>query len=457
MVFSSALFLFAFLPAAFLGHLLIGDMRAKNIFLLCASLLFYAAGEPIYIFLMLLSIAMNYAFGRLIDSKRARSFLALSVICNLLILAVFKYADLLIETVDLIPGVGLRPLGLPLPIGISFFTFQAMSYLIDIYRGRTACQKNILDLALYISLFPQLIAGPIVQYADVADQIEHRTQTAGDIADGLRRFIAGLAKKLLIANTLGKAADAVFAMDGGVAAAAWAGAIFYCLQIYFDFSGYSDMAIGLGRMFGFRFRENFDYPYAAVSLRDFWRRWHISLSSWFREYLYIPLGGSRRGEGRAVLNRLIVFFLTGLWHGASYNFVIWGMIHGAASTCENLVTRRVRVPRAVTRIFMLLVVIVSFVFFRADTLGSAAAYIAAMFTRFTFSGPEMQAFLALLDPWLLFIAGLGVVLCLPVRRLISLEKPAARYASYGLSFLLLLVCIGSLASSGYNPFIYFRF
>ena len=457
MVFSSALFLFAFLPVAFLGHLLIRDMRAKNIFLLCASLLFYAAGEPIYIFLMIFSIAMNYAFGRLIDSKRARSFLALSVICNLLILAVFKYADLLIGTADLIPGVGIRPLGLPLPIGISFFTFQAMSYLIDIYRGRTPCQKNILDLALYISLFPQLIAGPIVQYADVAEQIGNRTQTVGGVADGLRRFIAGLAKKLLIANTLGRAADAVFAMDGGVAAAAWAGAIFYCLQIYFDFSGYSDMAIGLGRMFGFSFKENFDYPYAAVSLRDFWRRWHISLASWFREYLYIPLGGSRRGEGRATLNRLIVFFLTGLWHGASYNFVIWGMIHGVASTCENLVTRRVRVPKAVTRIFMLLVVCVSFVFFRADTLSSAAAYISAMFTRFTLSGPEMQTFLALLDPWLIFVAALGVILCLPVRRLISLDKPAVRCVSYGLSFLLLLICIGSLASSGYNPFIYFRF
>ena len=457
MVFSSALFLFAFLPVTFLGHLLIRDMRAKNVFLLCASLLFYAVGEPVYIFLMLFSIAMNYAFGRLIDSKRARSVLALSVVCNLALLGVFKYADLIVETVDLIPGAALRPVGLPLPIGISFFTFQAMSYLIDLYRGRTACQRNILKLALYISLFPQLIAGPIVQYGDIAAEIDHRTQTVGDVADGLRRFIAGLAKKLLIANTLGRAADAVFAMNGGAAVAAWAGAVFYCLQIYFDFSGYSDMAIGLGRMFGFHFRENFDYPYAAASLRDFWRRWHISLSSWFREYLYIPLGGSRKGEGRAILNRLIVFFLTGLWHGASFNFVIWGMIHGVASTCENLVTRRVRVPRAVTRILMLLVVCVSFVFFRADTLSDAAAYIAAMFSRLTLTGQEMQTFLALLDPWLVFIAVLGIILCLPVRRRIPMEKPAVRCVSYALSLLLLLVCIGSLASSGYNPFIYFRF
>ena len=313
MVFSSLVFLCIFLPIVFLGHTILPGIRAKNAMLLLASLVFYAYGEPVYVVLMIASALCNYLFALWIErfQDQKKWIVSVAVILNLALLVIFKYAGFLTESVNTMFGTGFPVPDIRLPIGISFFTFQAMSYVIDVYRGANKAQKNFGKVLLYISFFPQLIAGPIVKYHDVEQEIEHRTQSADGVARGIRRFIAGLSKKVLISNVMGMTADALFGAAAGTlgAATAWVGALSYLFQIYFDFSGYSDMAIGLGWMFGFHFKENFNYPYSSTSIREFWRRWHISLSSWFLEYLYIPLGGNRKGKVRTCINKFIVFYV----------------------------------------------------------------------------------------------------------------------------------------------------
>ncbi len=462
MVFSSSVFLFIFLPVVFILYYMIPNLRIRNGLLTVVSLFFYAFGEPVYVLIMLASIVMNYVWGLLVVRQGAvrKAAIVLSVVTNIGLLVVFKYTDFLISNVNALFSLEIPMTGIELPIGISFFTFQAMSYVIDTYRDPSLCQKNLGHLMLYISFFPQLIAGPIVRYSDIAEQIRERNASSEDIANGLRRFIFGLAKKLLISNVVGYAADQIFGMNGGNAIAAWSGAIFYCLQIYYDFSGYSDMAIGLGHMFGFHFKENFRYPYAATSIQDFWRRWHISLSEWFKSYLYIPLGGNRKGEVRRVINRYIVFFMTGLWHGASWNFVLWGLMHGTFLVLEGGPLKVLKKHKVISRVYTLVVVAIAFVLFRAETLTQAGTYIATMFTGWTLSGEAMTQFLTLLTPWFLFITAMGIVFSVPVKEWIERLEQRSQvwtYVSYVVSMALFILCVLNLSSSTFNPFIYFRF
>ena len=363
MVFGSPIFLFCFLPAAYLVYRFLPGIRSRNAWLAIASLVFYSFGQPVYLPLLLLSVVMNYLFGLLLMSPAGRGKrwpAACAVAGNLLLLGTFKYLDFFAGILNTLPGVNLPLPGLTLPIGISFFTFQGLSYALDVSREPDTGTRSFGKLVLYISFFPQLIAGPIIKYHDVALQIDQRELTPELTILGLRRFITGFAKKLLIANTMGLAADRVFALEAGALdlRLAWLGAVCYTLQIYFDFSGYSDMAIGLGRMFGFTFQENFNLPYAARSIKEFWRRWHISLSSWFRDYLYIPLGGNRKGRARTMGNKIIVFFSTGLWHGANWTFVLWGMWHGLFSALEdaNVIPKRLR-ESVLGHVYTMLVVV----------------------------------------------------------------------------------------------------
>ena len=468
MVFSSLVFLCVFLPVVLILHSVIKNRTAQNGLLLAASLLFYAYGEPVYVLLMLASALFNYVFARIIEKRREKLWLVLAVIVNVGVLAVFKYAGFLVSNLNALTGLSVPVPAIALPIGISFFTFQALSYVIDVFRGQVPAQQNYAKVLLYISFFPQLIAGPIVRYRDIAQEIDERAVSPEQIASGLRRFAVGLGKKVLIANTMGAAADAVFGTGaaGLNAPAAWIGAIAYLMQIYYDFSGYSDMAIGLGRMFGFHFRENFDHPYLASSVQDFWRRWHISLSSWFRDYVYIPLGGNRRGRARTVINRIIVFFLTGLWHGASWTFVVWGLFHGALLLLEEAVPFLHRLPKALGHILTLLAVTLGFVVFRADSLPEAVAFLGRMFTGFDFSASAMVLPVRLLTPFFLTMLA-AAVLCSGVLhritdRLSGGEATAgpsvrAQAVSYALALALLVWCVIRLAGSSYNPFIYFRF
>ena len=459
MVFSSAIFLFFFFPLVFLLYYLLPNIRLRNILLVISSLLFYAFGEFIYVFLMIASIILNYIFGLLVAKPHhAKLMLVIAVCINLGILVIFKYTDFFISNFNSLFSLNIPLPNIRLPIGISFFTFQALSYVIDVYRDPAYCQHNLGKLMLYISFFPQLIAGPIVKYDDIAQQIDNRQISMSDIAEGMKRFIFGLSKKLLISNTVGYAADALFAVNGGNFISAWSGALFYCIQIYYDFSGYSDMAIGLGRMFGFHFKENFEHPYNAVSIQDFWRKWHISLSSWFKSYLYIPLGGNRLGKFRTIINKYIVFFFTGLWHGASWNFVLWGLIHGTFLALESTILRPVSRHKVIGRIYTLFIVSIAFVLFRAETLYSGLIYLSNMFTNFTLTGGDMASFLALLTPYTLAMTFLGIVFAFPVRQ--KLEKISGRYSdtgSYAFAAMLLVLCILNLSSATFNPFIYFRF
>ena len=471
MVFSSLVFVCIFLPTVLILHSVIPNRKVKNGLLLAASLLFYAYGEPVYILLMLASTLFNYLFAMLLGRYRKKLLLALTVTVNIGLLGIFKYTGFALTNVNAFLGLSLPVPEISLPIGISFFTFQALSYVIDVYRGEVPVQKSYFKLLLYISFFPQLIAGPIVRYADIAQQIDERTISVPQIAFGLRRFIAGLGKKVLIANAMGAVADYIF--NHGAAnlniVAAWIGAVAYLMQIYYDFSGYSDMAIGLGKMFGFRFKENFDHPYISGTVQEFWRRWHISLSSFFRDYVYIPLGGNRKGKIRTVLNRLIVFFLTGLWHGANWTFIVWGLFHGFFLLLEEYIPVIRRLPRFLTRIYTLLVVTVGFVIFRADTIGEALLFITQMFRGADFSAGVMSFTLQALTPYFLFMLLAAVICCGPFARLTqwisTLECKQDRTvgenilqgATFVLAFLLLLWCIIRLAGGSYNPFIYFRF
>lgn len=464
MVFSSLTFLCIFLPVVLALYYLLPTLRIRNVLLIAVSLLFYAYGEPVYVLLMIASIIINYIFGRLLgteNKKKRQWILAIAVVINIGLLVVFKYLDMMVQTVNQLCGSEIPLVGLALPIGISFFTFQALSYVIDVYRREVEPQKNLWNVMLYISFFPQLIAGPIVKYHDIQEQIDNRNTDVKEIAEGLRRFIIGLSKKVLISNTMAVTADALFAAGAGELniLSAWIAAIAYMLQIYFDSSGYSDMAIGLGHMFGFRFLENFRYPYISANIQEFWRRWHISLSTWFKEYLYIPLGGNRKGKARTCLNKMIVFFSTGLWHGANWTFVLWGLWHGVFLLFEQVCPVK-KLPKVLAHIYALLVVCVGFVMFRADTFGQGMFMIGTMFGGWEFSSLQMAILWERLTPIFLVtlvVAVFGSAPLIPkaaeaclVRE--NLRKPAT-YFSYMASFVLLILCMLSLSSGTYNLFI----
>ena len=464
MVFSSMVFLCVFLPAAFCLHLLLPGMRAKNFLLVVASLVFYAYGEPIYVILLVASSAGNYILARLTGEcpKIRKLTMTLAVVINLGLLVIFKYSGFLVETFNSVTGAGIPVPQFRMPIGISFFTFQALSYVIDVYRGDASVQKNFGKVLLYISFFPQLIAGPIVKYHDVEAEINNRKQTPEEIGKGIRRFIAGLSKKVLIANTMGRVADNLFgaAATGITGPGAWLGAVSYMLQIYFDFSGYSDMALGLGMMFGFHFHENFDYPYISASIREFWRRWHMSLSGWFKEYLYIPLGGNRRGKFRTVVNKMIVFVCTGIWHGASFNFLFWGIYHGFFLMLEEYIPfigkKGGKLKSFFQHVYALLVVCVGFVFFRADTMKQGCFWIREMFTDFGWKASAMSLTLQQLTPVYLVTLAAALVAAVPVNSMLKKYKWYEGF-TYVLSLAGFALCVLSLAGGTYNPFIYFRF
>ena len=464
MVFSSMVFLCVFLPAAFCLHLLLPGMRAKNFLLVVASLVFYAYGEPIYVILLVASSAGNYILARLTGEcpKIRKLTMTLAVVINLGLLVIFKYSGFLVDTFNSVTGAGIPVPQVRMPIGISFFTFQALSYVIDVYRGDASVQKNFGKVLLYISFFPQLIAGPIVKYHDVEAEINNRKQTPEEIGKGIRRFIAGLSKKVLIANTMGLVADNLFgaAATGITGPGAWLGAVSYMLQIYFDFRGYSDMALGLGMMFGFHFHENFDYPYISASIREFWRRWHMSLSGWFKEYLYIPLGGNRRGKFRTVVNKMIVFVCTGIWHGASFNFLFWGIYHGFFLMLEEYIPfigkKGGKLKSFFQHVYALLVVCVGFVFFRADTMKQGCFWIREMFTDFGWKASAMSLTLQQLTPVYLVTLAAALVAAVPVNSMLKKYKWYEGF-TYVLSLAGFALCVLSLAGGTYNPFIYFRF
>lgn len=457
-------FLCVFLPAAFCLHLLLPGMRAKNFLLVVASLVFYAYGEPIYVILLVTSSAGNYILARLTGEcpKIRKLTMTLAVVINLGLLVIFKYSGFLVDTFNSVTGAGIPVPQVRMPIGISFFTFQALSYVIDVYRGDASVQKNFGKVLLYISFFPQLIAGPIVKYHDVEAEINNRKQTPEEIGKGIRRFIAGLSKKVLIANTMGLVADNLFgaAATGITGPGAWLGAVSYMLQIYFDFSGYSDMALGLGMMFGFHFHENFDYPYISASIREFWRRWHMSLSGWFKEYLYIPLGGNRRGKFRTVVNKMIVFVCTGIWHGASFNFLFWGIYHGFFLMLEEYIPfigkKGGKLKSFFQHVYALLVVCVGFVFFRADTMKQGCFWIREMFTDFGWKASAMSLTLQQLTPVYLVTLAAALVAAVPVNSMLKKYKWYEGF-TYVLSLAGFALCVLSLAGGTYNPFIYFRF
>ena len=457
-------FLCVFLPAAFCLHLLLPGMRAKNFLLVVASLVFYAYGEPIYVILLVASSAGNYILARLTGEcpKIRKLTMTLAVVINLGLLVIFKYSGFLVDTFNSVTGAGIPVPQVRMPIGISFFTFQALSYVIDVYRGDASVQKNFGKVLLYISFFPQLIAGPIVKYHDVEAEINNRKQTPEEIGKGIRRFIAGLSKKVLIANTMGLVADNLFgaAATGITGPGAWLGAVSYMLQIYFDFSGYSDMALGLGMMFGFHFHENFDYPYISASIREFWRRWHMSLSGWFKEYLYIPLGGNRRGKFRTVVNKMIVFVCTGIWHGASFNFLFWGIYHGFFLMLEEYIPfigkKGGKLKSFFQHVYALLVVCVGFVFFRADTMKQGCFWIREMFTDFGWKASAMSLTLQQPTPVYLVTLAAALVAAVPVNSMLKKYKWYEGF-TYVLSLAGFALCVLSLAGGTYNPFIYFRF
>lgn len=474
MVFSSNIFLFLFLPVTLAGNFLL-PKRARNVFLLIASLLFYAWGEPRVVLVMIASILFNYGMGLAIDRFCIRRksaaplrylLLILAVAGNLGLLFYYKYYDFFFNNVNRVLGTSIPLKHIPLPIGISFFTFQSLSYVLDLYMGKVKVQRNVLNLGLYVALFPQLIAGPIVRYIDVAREIEDRTITLSGVAWGIRRFAVGLVKKMLIANTVALTADAVFALstDAISTGAAWVGALCYMVQIYFDFSGYSDMAIGLGRMLGFRFLENFRYPYAATSMTEFWRRWHISMSSWFRDYVYIPLGGSRKGN--RYFNLLVVWFLTGLWHGASWNYIAWGLWNCAFLMLEKPLLKRPtyqRIPRAIRWAGTMLIVLLGWVLFREESMRTGLRYLGVMFgqagTGVSYTARWFLNRRLAVTLLLAFAASMpwkDALLRIPT--VARLRGTVALHAALSMATVaLLLIGVVLCMTSTYNPFIYFRF
>ena len=469
MVFSSIPFLYFFLPAVLLCYFAV-PAKAKDVILLVFSLLFYWWGEPKYALLMVFTITFCYFAGRILESRREKSreskaILIFSVAVPLGFLAVFKYADFFIGSINSL-GADIPLLKLALPIGISFYTFQAISYLIDVNRGDIPAEKSLITLAAYITLFPQLIAGPIVRYSDVADDMKNRKINLKNLSDGIRRFVYGIGKKVLIANLLGTICSVYRDSSDPSVLYAWIYAVSYSLQIYFDFSAYSDMAIGLGKIFGFKTLENFNYPYIASSVGGFWRRWHISLSSWFKDYLYIPLGGNRKGRWMAALNKAIVFTLCGIWHGANWTFLLWGFWHGLLSSVESLQivpTKKMDASkggRVIGRIYTLLAVCIGFVMFRAATVGEGFSVISAMFTGFSLTDASTVLLHTLLNGETVAVLVLGIIFSMPVKNLFEKShkfKPAFEVLSYIAVLLLFVLSVGKLASGGFAPFIYAQF
>ena len=468
MVFSSAVFLFAFLPVVFILHTVIRNTTARNVLLIVASLIFYAWGEPVYVVLLLASILINYLLGRFVWGRKP--VLVAAVIVNLAFLIVFKYAGFIVQSINAIPFISLKEPKISMPIGISFYTFQAMSYVIDTYRDERKRPGSFLDVMLYVCLFPQLVAGPIVKYKSVREQLQDRQVSAEGTASGIQRFIVGLSKKMLIANVMAVSVDRMFALDMAQLdmASAWVGAVCYMLQIYFDFSGYSDMAVGMGKMFGFTFPENFDYPYTACSIRQFWKKWHISLTSWFREYLYFPLGGNRKGRARTLFNRFFVFLCTGIWHGADWTFVVWGIYHGVLTMLETVLVKDKKdknagkaadsarsVIRVLGHIYTLLAVMIGFVIFRADSMRQAVHFIASMFSFGATAVGTMTA-VSVMSPLFIITLIIAAVACTPVLRMLP-KNAVTRLLGMVLTIILYMLCIMEIAVGSYNPFIYFRF
>ena len=466
MLFSSISFLYYFLPCVLLLYFA-APKRLKNSVLLLASLFFYGWGEPKYLVFMLVSIAQGYVFGLLIEKyrgmKRSKLFLTASVLFSLGLLGYCKYADFLIENFNAATGLSVPLLEIALPIGISFYTFQILSYAVDVYRGSVGAQKNFIRLALYIAMFPQLIAGPIVRYADIETQLGARSHTLAGAAVGVRRFILGLSKKVLLANLLGGLVAAFKASGEKSVLYVWLYAVAYALQVYFDFSGYSDMAIGLGRIFGFRFAENFDHPYVSGSVTEFWRRWHISLGTWFRDYLYIPLGGNRVSRPRWLLNLLIVWMATGLWHGAAWNFVVWGLWFAALLILEKLwLLPRLERCKPLGWVYTLFFVVLGFVIFDASSLGGAASTLASMFGGAGLPAATAESLYALRSNFVLLAA--AAVGATPVPQRIAAAAQRSRYGRLALQIAepvvllaLLVVCTAFLVDGSFNPFLYFRF
>ena len=464
MVFSSIEFLFVFLPVVLLLYFnpLTRSRTYRNVILLAASLFFYAWGEPVFVFLMILSIIMTWLVGVKMDAaapNRKKPWLTLGMGLHVLLLVVFKYLTFLCQQLGLLLHMDTGAIDIALPIGISFFTFQLMSYLFDVYYGESAVQKNVFWLGLYVSLFPQLIAGPIVRYEQIADEILHRKETRADFAEGMTRFIFGLAKKLLLANYMAQIADNTFLLSSLLpisVASAWLGAVAYALQIYFDFSGYSDMAIGLGRMFGFHFAENFNYPYVANSITDFWRRWHISLSSWFRDYVYIPLGGNRVSRRRQIFNIFVVWALTGIWHGANWTFVAWGLFYFVLLMAEKTFGFAKKLG-IFSHLYVWLMLLLGWVLFRAESIGAALRYMGQMFGRVT-AGFTDETFFTYLSSCK-YVLPVALFFCLPVYPFIKRHLPALLADLVTAVVLLAAAALSLLSVVGttYNPFIYFNF
>lgn len=466
MVFSSLEFIFVFLASVLAVYYLVPP-KARNIVLLLFSLVFYGWGEPVYIFLMIATITVDYIcgyiIGRDLDSKpkRAKVTLIVSIVINLALLGVFKYYDFFAGTLNSLLGRGVFPtLGLTLPIGISFYTFQALSYVIDVYRRDARVQKNIAAFGTYVTLFPQLIAGPIVRYADVDDQLRERTHSLTLFASGCRTFICGLAKKILLANAAGAMWNSLSAAAEPDALGAWLAIVFYTFQIYFDFSGYSDMAIGLGKMFGFSFRENFYYPYVSESITEFWRRWHISLSTWFREYVYIPLGGNRKGVGRTYFNLFCVWLLTGLWHGASWNFVLWGLYYFALLVIEKTFLLRLleRAPKFLRHIYSMAAVIFGWLLFVIEDVSSIGAYLSRMFGGTGVFATQITVYELVRN--LVFLAILILASTPAPKKLwykLYSKGTPWRIVQSVVCAIAFVLCIAYLVDSSYNPFLYFRF
>ena len=458
MLFSSIPFLYYFLPAVLLIYFLV-PVKLRNAVLLLSSLVFYGWGEPKYVLLMAVTIAAFYGCGRAIGSAGTAAakkiWLSISVVIGIVLLTIFKYADFFIQSFAALTGLSVPLLKLALPIGISFYTFQCMSYAVDVYRGDVAAQKNIVSFGAYVALFPQLIAGPIVRYVDVARELENRTTTLDDAMAGIRRFLVGLGKKILLANQLGLLTEIFRESSQKSVLFHWMYAIAFMLHIYFDFSGYSDMAIGLGRIFGFHFIENFDYPYLSRSVTEFWRRWHMSLGSWFRDYVYIPLGGNRVSKLRWVFNILVVWMLTGLWHGASWNFVLWGLLFAVILLIEKWLPVLQKLPTLLRRAYVLFIVLISFVLFNAANLAQAAQDIAGLFGGLPLVTQEALYYLR--SYAVVFVAGFvgatPLVKTLAARipeKIASVLEPLALIA-------LLLTCTAYLVDGSFNPFLYFRF
>ncbi|MEE1218493.1 MAG: MBOAT family O-acyltransferase [Ruminococcus sp.] len=436
----------------------VATCKLKNFTLLVCSLVFYAWGEPRLVVLMLLTVFCGYLLGLLMEkyNKHKKLFLTFSVIISLGFLAYYKYIDFFIENINALSGLSIPLLKVTLPIGISFYTFQLLSYNIDVYRGNVPAQKSFINLAAYISLFPQLIAGPIVRYTDVAKQLQERTHTLDKTAIGVRRFIIGLSKKILIANTLGELCEIFKSSDNKSVIYFWIYAIAFSLHIYFDFSGYSDMAIGLGKLFGFDFIENFNYPYISKSITEFWRRWHISLGSWFRDYVYIPLGGSRIGKARLLINIFVVWMLTGFWHGAEWNFILWGLYFAVLLIAEKMfLLKRLNQSKVISRIYVCLLIVISFVIFNAGSVTEAFSYIGGMFGIGNYPLISPEAIFYLKDYCVVLL--LALIGSTPIPKIIAAKLKITQWVEPFVLLALLAICTAYLVDGSFNPFLYFRF